>query len=215
VAQVLESTNIANMGLQKPARRADRKEKLRYIRRAAYVCFSDKGYHQTSVDDICETAEISKGSFYWYFDSKQAVFLDIVDTWATEVEQELGQQFEEAVTSAEPFEHILGALRKEARRGRLILPIWLEFIAQVEREPAIQEGLARFHARIRRTISTLLAPLVEEKLGKAFVEPVGVCALGLFIGLMSQERADPTFQTFDSQASDLFALLKTLTGVPA
>lgn len=36
--------------------------------------FAQKGYHRTSVADVCDTCGVGKGVFYWYFDSKEALF---------------------------------------------------------------------------------------------------------------------------------------------
>ncbi len=44
--------------------------KKQYIVEAALVLFSEKGFRQTSVQEIAEEAGISKGSFYRYFPSK-------------------------------------------------------------------------------------------------------------------------------------------------
>lgn len=40
--------------------------------------FADKGYHRTSVADICDTCGVGKGVFYWYFESKEALFAAIL-----------------------------------------------------------------------------------------------------------------------------------------
>jgi AcrR family transcriptional regulator len=42
---------------------------------AAREAFSQHGYAGVNVADICRTAGIAKGSFYRYFDSKEAIFL--------------------------------------------------------------------------------------------------------------------------------------------
>ena len=43
----------------------------------AYKMFITKGYDNTSVDEIIKEADIAKGTFYYYFDSKDEV-LDLV-----------------------------------------------------------------------------------------------------------------------------------------
>lgn len=40
--------------------------------------FAEKGYHRTSVSDVCNTCGVGKGVFYWYFDSKESLFLAIL-----------------------------------------------------------------------------------------------------------------------------------------
>ncbi len=41
------------------------------------TCFSDKGYHQTTMDDIAAESGLSKGTLYWYFEGKKDLFLSL------------------------------------------------------------------------------------------------------------------------------------------
>ncbi len=40
--------------------------------------FSENGYHPTSVSEIVDELEVGKGVFYWYFDSKEELFIEIL-----------------------------------------------------------------------------------------------------------------------------------------
>src|SRR5512147_1401810 len=51
------------------------------ILEAAIKLFSHRGYNKASVDDICAEAGISKGAFYHHFESKQALFRALLDSW--------------------------------------------------------------------------------------------------------------------------------------
>jgi len=42
----------------------------------AAALFSSNGYHPTSVAQIVQGIGVGKGVFYWYFDSKEELFLD-------------------------------------------------------------------------------------------------------------------------------------------
>lgn len=41
-------------------------------------CFAAGGYHPTSVAEICDGLGVGKGVFYWYFASKEELFLAIL-----------------------------------------------------------------------------------------------------------------------------------------
>jgi TetR/AcrR family transcriptional regulator len=41
--------------------------------------FSKKGYYSTRISDIAEAADISQGLLYYYYPSKEAVYIDLVD----------------------------------------------------------------------------------------------------------------------------------------
>src|SRR5689334_19689651 len=53
---------------------------------AAMQVFAQKGYHDTRVDDIVEASGSSKGGVYFYFRSKQEIFLALIDDFAQQLE---------------------------------------------------------------------------------------------------------------------------------
>ncbi len=56
-----------------------REETRARILEAALEVFASRGYHATSVSDLVEAADVARGTFYLHFESKQAVFLDLLD----------------------------------------------------------------------------------------------------------------------------------------
>jgi len=46
---------------------------------SAKTLFSQRGYYATSVEDIVESAGLSKGAFYFYFKSKEELFKSLVE----------------------------------------------------------------------------------------------------------------------------------------
>jgi AcrR family transcriptional regulator len=54
-------------------------ERKSQILDAAMETFAEKGFHKTRMSDIAESSGLSKGSLYWYFDSKDAIILKLID----------------------------------------------------------------------------------------------------------------------------------------
>jgi AcrR family transcriptional regulator len=54
------------------------RERRQQLLDAAEELFTRDGYNSTRIADICRSAGVAKGLFYWYFDSKQALFVDLV-----------------------------------------------------------------------------------------------------------------------------------------
>ena len=177
------------------------------IRRSAYNCFRDHGYYEASVDTICASAGVSKGSFYYHYASKQACYVDILDTWTREVISEVQKQFEQATLADHPFAALQAAFRRENARGRLIVPLWLEFTVLARREPAIREVLSRFYHRARLAIAEMLRPFVGSVIALDELDGLSSAILGVFIGVVTQELADPSHLEANA-ASD--AALKVL-----
>ncbi len=62
-------------------------EKRNAILDVAQRLIYNRGYEQMTVQDILEDLQISKGAFYHYFDSKQALLEAIIERMQEEVEQ--------------------------------------------------------------------------------------------------------------------------------
>lgn len=84
------------MGIQ------ERKEREKEARReeilnAAHAVFNEKGLTGSTVDDIAEAAELSKGTIYLYFHSKEDLYLAVMNR-GVDIMQEL---FERALSTGE------------------------------------------------------------------------------------------------------------------
>ena len=54
------------------------KDRRRQLMEHAARRFADNGYHPTSVAEIVQGMGVGKGVFYWYFSSKEELFLEIL-----------------------------------------------------------------------------------------------------------------------------------------
>lgn len=68
--------------------RADRNRKR--LLSAAMKVFSRKGYHKATLDEICRRANLGKGTIYHHFSDKKGLFLGLVDSFASELGQAVG-----------------------------------------------------------------------------------------------------------------------------
>lgn len=184
------------------------KDKRSLIRKAAYRCFSLEGYHNTTVDRICATLEISKGSFYWYFDGKQSVYVNILDSWAEQVETEMAAQFKNACRGSNPFKSLRLALDREVLRGRRIAPVWLEFLAHVVRVPEVREGLKDFHGRILKSIKEICDPILPPMFDEQDREAISTILLAGFLGLLCLELVDSDQVRFKDLVGRFMAMVR-------
>jgi TetR/AcrR family transcriptional repressor of nem operon len=86
---------------------------------AAVHVIRAKGYSATRIEDICEAARLTKGSFFHHFDSKEELALAAVDYW----KDGSGELFASASyhTIADPLDRLLAYVdyRKTLLRGDL------------------------------------------------------------------------------------------------
>ena len=67
-------------------------ERKQELLRIAYNMFLSKGYDNTSIDDIINEAQIAKGTYYYYFESKEATLEEVINMMINE-EIELAKAF--------------------------------------------------------------------------------------------------------------------------
>lgn len=66
---------------KKSLKKNERKQELLKI---AYNMFLTKGYDNTSIDDIINEAKIAKGTYYYYFESKEATLEEVINMMINE-----------------------------------------------------------------------------------------------------------------------------------
>jgi AcrR family transcriptional regulator len=82
----LSSSDAALVASEGKAPRTERGRKtLRAILDAAAIEFGEKGFHEGSISGITRRAGVALGSFYTYFDSKDAVFRALVRDMSDQV----------------------------------------------------------------------------------------------------------------------------------
>jgi AcrR family transcriptional regulator len=59
------------------------KERKQQLLDAAAALFAERGYATTRIADICTAAGVAKGLFYWYFETKEALFIELVRSMRT------------------------------------------------------------------------------------------------------------------------------------
>ena len=130
------------------------------ILEAAVTVFASKGYHDTKVDDIVSESQTSKGSFYFYFPSKQDIFLALVDTFADLLENRLRDRIN---AEAGGVARVDGALRA-------CLEIFGQYrgLAKIALVQATGLGIA-FEEK-RRAVNERFIQIIKENLEKAVAD---------------------------------------------
>ncbi len=196
-----------------PRRKKPQEDRKEQIRDAAYHAFQRSGYHSTTVDAICKEASCSKGSFYWHYPSKRDVFIDILNTWAQEVISELLKQFESSINPEDFNAELNTAMQREIRRGRHIVPLWLEFTVEARRDERVQEALAKFYRRARTAIAELIRPISQKELSEDAIQSVSAAIFGLYMGFVTQELADSEGFNADRIVANFIPVLGNLLEV--
>jgi len=91
-----------------PGRREKKKAQTRSsIIEAAARLFSVSGFDQTSIDEICENADVVKGTFYYHFQSKEDLVVEIRRERMKQVEESIYTSLAAGVSPVSVLEELM------------------------------------------------------------------------------------------------------------
>jgi AcrR family transcriptional regulator len=79
---------------------------VRHILGESLKCFSESGFERVTYDDLIARANVSRGSFYWYFPSKEALYDAVLDYCVSGYVARLDEQF----ARTDPGDHVVKRL---------------------------------------------------------------------------------------------------------
>ena len=120
------------------------------ILNAAMEVFAARGYHGTVVDTITAASGTSKGAFYHYFPSKQAIFLTLMDELASDVEHGVELVIASEQGALAKVEAALQVVLETAAARRDLVRILL--IEAVGLGPTLEGARLEIHRRFARLI---------------------------------------------------------------
>jgi len=127
---------------------------------AAVDVFARKGYHGAGVEDIVAASGTSKGAFYHYFASKQAIFLMLMDDLAGVIEQGVESAISAEQGAMAKVEAALRVVVETAAEQRDLAKILL--VEAVGLGPEFEERRLEIHRRFGAVIRRHLDRAVAE-----------------------------------------------------
>lgn len=130
--------------------------KKEHILASATDLFSHWGYNKTSLDEVARGAHIAKATIYYYFSSKEMLFIAAIRTKA----EELFARLDEAIDSVGKFEDKLACfLRLPMTYIYENMPILIEALHQIPAD--YLESLVELRTDYRARMNSLLAGIMD------------------------------------------------------
>jgi TetR/AcrR family transcriptional regulator, transcriptional repressor of aconitase len=174
------------------SREESRSETRRRLLNAAWQVFAQKGFEGCSVDELVERAGYSKGAFYSNFESKDAIFLELLKEHKAEMLGRL-EELLEADCGVNELLRRLEIYNRDLEKDMIWCLLSVEFQVRAAREPAFRKlflELSRIdQIKVARFIKTLFERAGVRLPAKA--EHLAAAFLALIQGLALRRAADP------------------------
>jgi AcrR family transcriptional regulator len=136
-----------------PSRSADTREKMLEV---AETRFAQKGYDGAHLESIASEVGVRKTALYYYFDSKEALYIAVLERMLIQFEQTISSVFESDAPLAEQAVHLSDAindlLAEHPNYSQILIRIFVDRVAvdTVRMIPIIERvvgAVIRFHHR--------------------------------------------------------------------
>ena len=166
----------------------------RQILGAALATFAARGYDKTTMEDIRIAADVSKGTIYLYFDTKEALFAAGIEY----LFEDLLEQFQEIVagghvkSAADRLRAFLGALTEMFETEGERIGLYVDFYVQAWTHDSVQEVLAEAYEKYIAAVTALVQQGIDDgEFRPVNAEIVSRIVLGAVDGIMLQKLLDP------------------------
>ena len=166
-------------------------ERKNQILEAAMRVFARSGFDKARMDDIVEESGLSKGTLYWYFESKDDIITSILENM---FDQELAH-LNELQGEGSAADRIMAFTQQsiaDLDEMRWLIPLVFEFYARALRQENVQEVLRKYlHAYLE-----ILTPMIQSGIDLGEFQPleaqeVAVEILAIFEGTLLLSVFDP------------------------
>ena len=169
---------------------------------AALAAIGRGGIAAVAVEPLAAELGVTKGSFYWHFDSRDALLSAAMDRWEALATHAVIAASEQAASPRARLERLLSIVLRPAPEDEIEAAI-----LGAPDDPIVSPA-------VRRVTEQRLAHLVSLFRDVGFARPVAVrrshTAYAAYIGLLRLERQEPTSRSIRSSRTYMDELIEML-----
>jgi len=132
-------------------------ERRSQILQAAAAVFTRAGFNDARMDDIANEAGLSKGSLYWYFNSKEDIIVAILDAMFDRETQYLAEIITRQIGAAEKLELFLDVALADLDGLIPLMPMMFEYWSLINRKQEIRQRIGSYY----NGFFAVLTPIIQ------------------------------------------------------
>lgn len=190
-------------------------ERRQQILTAAMTCFMHKGYYRTTMDDIVAESGLSKGTLYWYFESKKELFLALFQSMTQQLESGWQAQIgDPQLTATEKLRLSTTIFRVELSEMAPFIGIMLEAWAMTRHDLEMDRLVRDMYSPYLNIMTSIIAEGIASGEFKAdSAEDVAKVIMILYDGLTLAKALNPFEADWDQLLDTTESLLFRGLGV--
>lgn len=132
------------------------------ILEAAERCFNRKGYYETSIDDIVHESLMSKGAIYTYFDSKEEIFISLMNYITQQSFAAVDEKLAQFATASEKLRYLISRNYLLYESAQNMQRVHYEFWLYAASSPVLKEMMERRKKLFDSVIENIIKEGIEQ-----------------------------------------------------
>ena len=155
-------------------------ERKNQIIAAATKVFTERGFAEARMDDIVAESGLSKGALYWYFDSKDAIIVAILDRVFDWEAAHLDEILDYEDSAKKKLERFVDVTLQDLNKMKPLMPIFFDFWSLSVRNKNINKAIKRYY----QSFIDIVEPIIELGIERGEFRTVDVRETALAIGAL-------------------------------
>lgn len=154
------------------------------ILESAIECFAKTGFDRTKMDDIASLSDVSKGTLYLYFKSKEDLFYGICQSSLKKIKERLNGMLITKENLASDAEKFYDYFQKEVNPYHNL--VLLEMSIMSTRNPRLRKVLMQHRVNRHQVISEFIEVQIKKGFARKDVDKDAIASglIGLYEGLV-------------------------------
>jgi len=137
------------------AKHKSKEERFAQIMEAAFICFSEKGFDKTSLQEIADMANVSKGAIFYHFENKKALIMALIENFFEKFINDIIVYFKEnqdkklIILIEDMFKNYMKSIDEIDKYFKLILEFWSHSAADED----IHNNIIKYYGLLTDNIS--------------------------------------------------------------
>jgi AcrR family transcriptional regulator len=153
-------------------------ERKTQILQAATKVFTNHGFANARMDDIVAESGLSKGALYWYFDSKDAIIISILDQIFDYETTHIREILEREDSAKAKLEVFVDTTIKDLEKMKPLMPIFIDFWSLSVRKKSINQAIKRYY----QNFFDLIEPIIKLGIKQGEFRPANIGETALALG---------------------------------
>jgi AcrR family transcriptional regulator len=180
-------------------------ERKSQILDAAMKTFSEVGFHKARMSDIAESSGLSKGSLYWYFDSKESIILSLLGKFFEPEIRDFKTLLTDPRSVIDRLEVYFKRVAEDMEAMLKWMPLVYDFIALAFRKEVVKKAITRYY----RANMEILVTLIQQGLDQGELQANSAMEAAIAIGSILEGTV--ILWLYDSDQIDIQKHIQTNT----